>query len=138
MDPSSKSYRPFLHLFHTDQHFIYKFFHSLTRNWMQPVFGAKASPLVILRVYLIWSHLPCRCFRVRCTGNGDDDGAPGTLRRVPYLLLSVSVYHSYHFPFRPVFVHARVYQLLGPSQVPCLPDTEQGIPLPLCTLHRHG
>src|ERR1700733_2656837 len=31
-------------------------------------------------------HIPCRRFRVRRTGNGDDDGAPGTLKRVPYLL----------------------------------------------------
>lgn len=106
---------------------------------MQPVFGAKASPLVLLRVYptLTISLVVVSGFVVQ---------AMETMREHPELLgepliFFPRLYHTQHFPFKPVSVHARVYQLLGPSQVPCLTcllDPERGVFLPLCTLHRHG
>ena len=106
---------------------------------MQLVFGAKASPLVILRVYpkLTLSLVGVSEFVVQ---------AMETMTEHPELLgesliFFPSMCHVYHFLFRPVSVHARVYQLFGPSQVPCLtrlPDPERGVFLPLCALHRHG
>jgi len=103
---------------------------------MLPVFGEKANPLVILRVYptLTISLVGVSEFVVQ---------AMKTMREHPELLgesliFFPRLYHTYHFPFRPVSVHARVYQLLGPSQVCCLtrlPDSERGVFLPL---HRHG
>lgn len=103
---------------------------------MQPVFGAKASPLVILCVYLTLT--------ISLVGvSGSVIQAMETMTEHPELLGESPIflprlYHTHHFPFRPVSVHARVYQLLGPSQVRCLtrlPDPERGIFLPL---HRHG
>lgn len=103
---------------------------------MQPVFGAKASPLVILRVYptLTISLVGVSEFVVQ---------AMETMKEHPELLgesliFFPRLYHTCHLPFRPVSVHARVYQLLGLSQVRCLtrlPDFELGVFLPF---HRHG
>ena len=85
---------------------------------MQLVFGAKASPLVILRVYptLITSLVDVSELVVQ---------AMKTMTEHPELLgesltFFPRLYHTYHFAFRSVSVHARVHQLLGPSQVPFL------------------
>jgi hypothetical protein len=105
---------------------------------MQPVFGAKASPLVILHVYptLTISLVGVSESVVR---------AMETMREHPELLSESLIFFPclyrtyYHFLFRPVSVHAQVYERLGPSQVPYLtrlPDPERGL-LPLCTLHHH-
>ena len=56
------------------------------------------------------------------------------------LIFFPRLYHTYHFPFRPVSVRARVYELLGPSQVRYLTrllDPERGVFLPLCTINRY-
>ena len=92
---------------------------------MQPVFGAKVSPLVILRVYptLTISLVGVSKFVVQVME---------TMREHPELLGESLIFFprlhtTYDFPFRPVSVHARVYQLLGPPQVRCLtplPDSE--------------
>jgi len=93
---------------------------------MQPVFGAKVGPLVILCVHptLTISLVGVSEFVVR---------AMEMMREHPELLgesliFFLHQYHAYHFPFRLVSVHAGVHQrLLWPSQVPCLthlPDAE--------------
>lgn len=102
---------------------------------MQPVFGVKASLLVILRVY------PTITIFLKGVSESVVQ-AMKTMREHPELLgesFSFRLYHTCHFPFRPVSVHAHVYQLLGPSQAfRCLtrrPESERGIFLPF---HRHG
>jgi hypothetical protein len=78
---------------------------------MQLVFGAKASPLVILRVYptLTISLVGVSEFAVQVMK---------TMTEHPELLgesltFFPCLYHTYHFAFRSVPVHARVHQLLG-------------------------
>ena len=106
---------------------------------MQSVFGAKASPFVILCVYPTHtiSLLGISEFVVQ---------AMETMREHPELLgksliFFPRLYHTCNFPFRPVSVHTRVYRLFMPSQVPCLtrfPNPERGVFVPLCTLHLRG
>jgi len=105
---------------------------------MQLVFGARASPLVILRVYP----------KLTLSLVGVSESvlqAMETMREHPELLGESLIFPRLcrvcHFPFRPVSVHARVYQLLGPSQGTCLtrlPNPERVIFLLLCALHCHG
>ncbi len=62
-----------------------------------------------------------------------------TMTEHPELLgesLRVCVYHTDHSPFRPLSIHARVYQIPGPSQAPCstcLPSPDRAV-----VLHHHG
>ena len=106
---------------------------------MQLVFGAKASPLVILYVRPTYttSLVGVSEFVVQ---------AMETMREHPELLGESPIFfprlhHTYHSPFRPVSVHAQVHQLLGPSPAPSLArllDPDPGVFLPFWTLHRHG
>jgi len=106
---------------------------------MQLVFGAKASPLVILRIYptLATSLVDVSEFIVQVMKTMAEH--PELLGESPTFF--PRLYHTYHFAFRSVSVYTRVHQLLGPSQVSFLTRLAKGwrgVFLPLCTSHRLG
>ena len=88
---------------------------------MQLVFGVKASPLVILRVYptLTISLGGVSMFALQAleTMTEHPELLSESLTFFPCLCL------NYYFTFRSVPVHPRVHQLLRPSQVHLLTFT---------------